>query len=91
MSSPQSTGVIKRVEANGVGPNSAEVLIRLAVGRDNESFFLLFPAPNERIQFFDNLSVAFTAMWDQSTVQIDSYLHQGDQVVKAIRTIPPNE
>jgi len=80
-------GTILRVEANGSGPNSVEVLIRLDQ-KDNESFFLFFPQQNEREEFFKNLSTAFKAMWDENTVEIDFDCYHGDQRVKSIKIAP---
>jgi hypothetical protein len=89
MNSLQSAkGTIARVQANGSGPNSAEVLIRLLVGQDNESFFLFFPKQNEREQFFKSLSTAFKAMWDTSTVLIDFDIFRGDQRALSIKVAP---
>ena len=89
MNSLQSAkGTIARVEANGSGVTSAEVLIRLQVGQDYESFFLFFPRQNERDQFFKNLSTAFKAMWDTSSVVIDFDIYHGDQRALSIKVAP---
>ena len=82
-------GTIARVGANGSGPNSAEVLIRLQVDQNNnESIFLFFPKQNEREKFFRDLTTAFKAMWDTSTVVIDFDIYHGDQRLRSIKIAP---
>ncbi len=67
---PPVIGKIERVEANGSGANSGEILIRLVSNQAPQSFWVFMDKPRD--EFFRLLRAAFEAMWDGNTVRIRS-------------------
>jgi hypothetical protein len=84
---PPVIGTIERVEANGSGRNSGEILIRLVSNQTHQSFWVFMDKPRD--EFFRLLQAAFEAMWDGNTVRITSAPKAGgDNEVTAIATYP---
>jgi hypothetical protein len=82
-----ATGIIDRVEANGAGPDSGEVVIRLLDDKQREQRFWIFLTSENRDEFFWFLRVAFESMWDGKSVRITSDERYGHQVVTQIKVV----
>lgn len=84
---PPVPGKIERVEANGSGPNSGEILIRLVSNQTSQSFWVFMDKP--RNEFLELLRAAFEAMWDGNTVKITSVPKTGgDNEITTIEIVP---
>jgi hypothetical protein len=57
----KTCGKVGSVKADTLGPNNAEVLVRLAVNGDEWSFWLFLPTPGDEHTFFGLLRTAFEA------------------------------
>lgn len=84
---PPVIGKIERVEANGSGANSGEILIRVVSNQTPQSFWVFMDKPRD--EFFKLLRAAFEAMWEDSVVEITSVPRAGgDNEVTTIEVMP---
>jgi len=83
---PPEIGKIERVEANGSGPNSGEILIRLVSYKASQSFWVFMDKPKD--EFFKVLRTAFEAMWGGNPVKITSVPKAGgDNEITTIEVV----
>ena len=79
----KTKGTIVSIITKGAGPNSGEIGISLEPV--HQSYWVWMDTP--RKQFFEILTTAYTAMWDEKTVEITSVNKDGVRNVVSIRVV----